>query len=111
MTGMVLAREDRRGERHEPEDQGLLGLRLTVLLPCGVSAARSDPGEGCRSRVGALRASARTAPDAAARRRLPPAGVAAVRLPHRPANGRADQPAAGVAAAALAPGLRGLPVR
>ena len=48
----------RGGERHEPEDQGLLGLRLTVLLPCGVSAARSRPGEGCRGRVDAIRASA-----------------------------------------------------
>jgi predicted DsbA family dithiol-disulfide isomerase len=42
---MVLARQSRRGDRYEPEDQGLLGLRLTVLLPCGVSAARSDPGK------------------------------------------------------------------
>src|SRR5947207_15848389 len=98
MTGMVLAREDRRGERHEPEDQGLLGLRLTVLLPGGVSAARSRPGEGGRGRVDALRASARTAPNAAARWRLPPAGVGAVRLPASPADGRADHAAAGVAA-------------
>src|SRR5438034_10954058 len=97
MTGMVLAREDRRGERHEPEDQGLLGLRLTVLLPCGVSAARSRPGQGCRGRVDAVRASARTAADTAARRRLPPTGVAAVGVPAGPADGRVDQAAAGVA--------------
>jgi hypothetical protein len=38
----------RRDQHHEPEDQGLIRLRLTVLLSCGVSAARSHPGEGCR---------------------------------------------------------------
>lgn len=44
--------------RYDREDQGLLGLRLTVLLPGGVSAARGRPGEGGRGRVDALRASA-----------------------------------------------------
>src|SRR5262245_56960907 len=95
-------------QRRESEDQGVLGLRLTVLLPGGVSASRSYPGQGGRGRVDALRASARTAPDAATRRRLSPAGLAAVGLPHRPPDGRADQLAAGVAPAAHAPGLRGL---
>src|SRR5437763_265627 len=81
----------RSGDRHGAEDQGVLGLRLTVLLPSGVSATGSRPGEGCRGRVDAVRASARTARDAAARRGLPPAGVAAKGLPHRPTDGRADQ--------------------
>src|SRR5262245_29510366 len=85
-----------RDQRHDPQDQGLFRLPLTVLLPSGVSASRGHPGEGCRGRVGAVRASARTAPDASARRRLPPAGVVAVRLPHRPQDGRADHLAAGV---------------
>ena len=39
----------------------------------------------------AVRAPARAAPDLAARGRLPPAGLAAVRLPPCPADGRADQ--------------------
>src|SRR5262249_50413020 len=92
-TGRGRAQPKRRGGRHEPQDQGLLGLRLTVLLPCRVPASRSRPGEGCRGRVDAVRASARTAPDPAARRRLPPAGVAAVGLPPGPADGRGDHTA------------------
>src|SRR4051794_5590127 len=59
----------------------------------------------------ALRASALPQPDPEARRGLPPASLAAVRLPPGPAHGRADQAAAGVAPAAYAPGFRGLPVR
>src|SRR5262249_9062004 len=85
-----------RDQRHDSQDQGLFRLRLTLLLPSGVSASRGYPGQRGRGRVDALRASARTAPDASARRRLPPAGLVAVRLPHRPQNGRADQPAARV---------------
>src|SRR5262245_20348951 len=96
------------GNSHGAEDQGLLGLRLTLLLPGGVPATGGGPGEGRRGRVDAVRAAARTAPDAAARGRLPPAGLATVGLPHRPTDGRADHAAARVAAAALAPGLRGL---
>ena len=39
-----------------------------VLLPSGVSASRGRQGQGGRGRVDAVRASARTAPDPAARR-------------------------------------------
>src|SRR5262249_1140726 len=102
---------DQEDQRHELDDQGLLRLCLTLLLPGGVSAARSGGGKGGRGRVDAVRVTARTAPDAAARRGLPPAGLGAVGLPHRPPDGRADPPAAGVTPAAHAPGVRGLPVR
>src|SRR5947208_800987 len=95
---------------HGAEDQGVLGLRLTLLLLSGVSATGGGAGEGCRGRVDAVRASALPERDAAARRGLPPAGVAAEGLPRRPQDGRADQAAGGVAAAAFALGLRGLPV-
>jgi hypothetical protein len=63
VTGTALAPQDRREERHEPEDQGVLGLRLTLLLPSGVSASRGRSGEGCRGRVDALRASAPSSTD------------------------------------------------
>src|SRR5947209_20586896 len=59
-------------EEHEREGQSLLGLRLTLFLPGGVSAARGRPGEGRRGRMDAVRAAARAERDAAPRRRLPP---------------------------------------
>jgi hypothetical protein len=55
----------REAEHGEPEDQDLFRLRLTLLLSGGVSAARSRPGSGCRGRVDAVRAPARTTTDAA----------------------------------------------
>src|SRR4029078_5059490 len=36
--------------------QGLQRLRLTVMLPGGGPATRSRPGEGCRGRMAAVRA-------------------------------------------------------
>src|SRR5262245_46102528 len=68
-------------DRDEPVDQGVLGLRLTVLLSSGVSAAGGGSGPRRRGRVDAVRAEAGAEPDAAAGGGIPPAGVDPVGVP------------------------------
>ena len=96
-----------RESSHAAQDPGVLRLRLTVLLSSGVSATRSDPRQGRRGRVDAVRASARAPADPASRGRLPPEGLVAVGLPDGRADGRPDRPARGLAPAAHATAFEG----
>src|SRR2546425_11478203 len=93
-------RETERRLVDEPHDPGLLRLRLTLLLPGGVSAQGGGAGEGRPRGMAALRAQAVSASHPEAGRGLPPARMVAVGLSLAEPHGRPHGPAEGVAAAA-----------